>query len=88
MDATWQALGRAAGTKLVGVNRIRVAPGMLPTPPHSHGASEEIYYVLDGSGLVARGTKIRFDICGQRSLTLKVQRLSGSGAFTVDVSKP
>jgi uncharacterized cupin superfamily protein len=51
MDATWQTLGRAAGTKLVGVNRVRVAPGMLPTPPHSHGASEEIYYVLDGSGL-------------------------------------
>ena len=24
---------------------------MLPTPPHSHGASEEIYFVLAGSGL-------------------------------------
>ncbi len=51
MDATWQRLGREAGSKGVGVNRIRVAPGMLPTPPHSHGASEEIYYVLGGSGL-------------------------------------
>ena len=51
MDATWQLLGRAAGTKDVGVNRVRVAPGKLPTPPHSHGASEEIYYVLGGSGL-------------------------------------
>jgi uncharacterized cupin superfamily protein len=51
MDATWQMLGRAAGTVGVGVNRIRVAPGKLPTPPHSHGASEEIYYVLGGSGL-------------------------------------
>ena len=51
MDATWQALGRAAGTKGVGVNRVRVAPGRLPTPPHSHGASEEIYFVLGGSGL-------------------------------------
>ena len=30
---------------------MRVAPGRLPTPPHSHGASEEIYYVLDGAGL-------------------------------------
>jgi uncharacterized cupin superfamily protein len=28
-----------------------VAPGRLPTPPHSHGASEELYYVVDGSGL-------------------------------------
>jgi len=51
MDAEWQFLGRAAGTAGVGVNRVRVAPGRLPTPPHSHGASEEIYYVLGGSGL-------------------------------------
>jgi uncharacterized cupin superfamily protein len=51
MDATMQRLGDAAGSKTVGLNRIRVAPGMLPTPPHSHGASEEIYYMLAGSGL-------------------------------------
>ncbi len=51
MDATWQRLGDAAGTKGVGLNRVRVAPGRLPTPPHSHGASEEVYYVLGGSGL-------------------------------------
>jgi uncharacterized cupin superfamily protein len=51
MDATWQRLGSAAGSVGVGVNRVRVAPGMLPTPPHSHGASEEIYFVLGGSGL-------------------------------------
>jgi uncharacterized cupin superfamily protein len=51
MDATWQILGRAAGTAGVGVNRVRVAPGKLPTPPHSHGASEEVYFVLGGSGL-------------------------------------
>lgn len=51
MDATWQRLGQAAGTNGVGVNRVRVAPGKLPTPPHSHGASEEIFFVLVGSGL-------------------------------------
>lgn len=51
LDATWQRLGDAAGTKGVGLNRVRVAPGKLPTPPHSHGASEEIFYVLGGSGL-------------------------------------
>lgn len=51
MAATWQRLGDAAGTKAVGVNRLRIEPGMLPTPPHSHGASEEIYFVLGGSGL-------------------------------------
>src|SRR5215210_1719512 len=51
MDATWQRLGDAAGTKAVGLNRVHVAPGKLPTPPHSHGASEEVFYVLAGSGL-------------------------------------
>jgi len=51
MDATWQRLGDAAGTRRVGVNRVRVEPGRLPTPPHSHGASEELYFVLAGSGL-------------------------------------
>ncbi len=51
MDATWQRLGEAAGTKGVGVNLVRVAPGKLPTPPHSHTASEEVFFVLSGSGL-------------------------------------
>jgi uncharacterized cupin superfamily protein len=51
MDATWQWLGDAAGTRGVGVSRVRVSPGKLPTPPHSHGASEELYFVLAGSGL-------------------------------------
>jgi uncharacterized cupin superfamily protein len=30
---------------------VRVAPGRLPTPPHSHSASEELFFVLGGSGL-------------------------------------
>jgi uncharacterized cupin superfamily protein len=51
MAATWQRLGDAAGTKTVGLSRIRIDPGRLPTPPHSHGASEEIYFVLEGTGL-------------------------------------
>jgi uncharacterized cupin superfamily protein len=51
MDATWQSLGDAAGTRGGGVNRVRIEPGKLPTPPHSHGASEELYFVLAGSGL-------------------------------------
>jgi uncharacterized cupin superfamily protein len=51
MEADWQPLGGAAGTRAVGANRVRVAPGKLPTPPHSHGASEELYFVLAGSGL-------------------------------------
>jgi uncharacterized cupin superfamily protein len=51
MDAVWQRLGDAAGTQGVGVNRVRVAPGRLPTPPHSHRASEELFFIIDGSGL-------------------------------------
>jgi uncharacterized cupin superfamily protein len=51
MAADWQRLGNAAGTVGVGVNRIRIDPGRLSTPPHSHGASEELVYVLGGSGL-------------------------------------
>ena len=51
MDATWQRLGDGAGARGVGLSRVRVAPGKLPTPPHSHGASEELYFVLAGSGL-------------------------------------
>ena len=51
MAATWQRLGDAAGAKGIGLNRVRVDPGRLSTPPHSHGLSEEIFYVLGGSGL-------------------------------------
>jgi uncharacterized cupin superfamily protein len=50
MAATWQRLGDAAGTVAAGVNRIQIEPGRLSTPPHSHGASEEIFFVLGGSG--------------------------------------
>jgi uncharacterized cupin superfamily protein len=51
MDGTWQRLGDAAGTRGVGVNRVRLEPRALSTPPHSHGASEEAFFVLAGSGL-------------------------------------
>jgi hypothetical protein len=44
--------------------------------------------LYSGSTLIERGATISFEICGQRSLTLKVERLSGRGSFTVDVSKP
>ena len=51
MAATWQRLGDAAGTAGVGISRIRIDPGRLSTPPHSHSASEEIVFVLGGDGL-------------------------------------
>ena len=52
MGASWQRLGDAAGAKGIGVNRVRIEPGRLSTPPHSHGLSEEITFVLGGSGLL------------------------------------
>jgi len=52
MGASWQRLGDAAGAQGIGVNRVRIEPGRLSTPPHSHGRSEEITFVLGGSGLL------------------------------------
>lgn len=51
IDGLWQDLGRAAGSVAVGLSRIRLEPGRRPTPAHDHGAEEEIFYVLAGSGL-------------------------------------
>ena len=69
MDATWQRLGDAAGTKGVGLNRVRVAPGKLPTPPHSHGASEEVYFVLGGSGLAWQDDEVHEVRAGDAVIT-------------------
>jgi hypothetical protein len=44
--------------------------------------------LYNGGTLVQRGATIRYEICGERTLTLKVERISGRGAFTVNVSKP
>jgi uncharacterized cupin superfamily protein len=47
----WADLGRAAGSIEVGVRRISLDPGDIPTPAHVHPVEEEIFYVLSGSGL-------------------------------------
>ncbi|MEO5577301.1 MAG: cupin domain-containing protein [Gaiellaceae bacterium] len=47
----WTDLGSAAGAKTVGVNRIRIDPGMWSTPFHRQTGEEEIFYVLGGSGI-------------------------------------
>ena len=49
--STWTDLGGAAGTVTVGVNRVQVDPGARSTPLHMEGAEEEIFFVLEGSGL-------------------------------------
>jgi uncharacterized cupin superfamily protein len=47
----WFDLGLAAGSVTVGVQRIQVPAGRWSTPAHVELAEEEIFYVLDGSGL-------------------------------------
>lgn len=47
----WTDLGRAAGTKTVGLKRIRIDPGRWSTPFHLQTAEEEIFFVLAGTGL-------------------------------------
>jgi uncharacterized cupin superfamily protein len=51
IDGRWQSLGDAAGAVGVGLQRIRIEPLRWSTPVHVHGASEEIFVVLGGSGL-------------------------------------
>jgi uncharacterized cupin superfamily protein len=47
----WFFLGEAAGSVGVGVNRILLGPNEVSTPAHVHGADEETFFVLNGSGL-------------------------------------
>jgi uncharacterized cupin superfamily protein len=46
-----QRLGAAAGTARAGLSRYRLGPGERAMPVHVHADEEEIFYVLDGSGL-------------------------------------
>jgi uncharacterized cupin superfamily protein len=48
---SWRDLGRAAGSRGVGVKLIDVDPAKWSTPAHVEGAEEEIFFVLAGSGL-------------------------------------
>jgi uncharacterized cupin superfamily protein len=52
INGRWRDLGRATGTRTVGLRRIEVAPGHFSTPAHEHGADEEIFFVLGGEGLL------------------------------------
>jgi hypothetical protein len=45
--------------------------------------------VSDGQTVLARGTSLRVNVCGQRRLTLQVARPSGRGGrFAIDLTKP
>jgi uncharacterized cupin superfamily protein len=51
MHATFRRVGEAAGATVVGVARIDIDPGCRPGPVHQHASEEEIFFVLEGSGL-------------------------------------
>jgi uncharacterized cupin superfamily protein len=51
IGGSWRDLGRAAGSRGVGVKLIDVDPGKWSTPAHVEGAEEEIFFVLAGSGV-------------------------------------
>ena len=55
---SWQYLGEAAGSVLVGCNRVRLEPGAWSTPAHVDLLNEEIFYVLAGSGLSWQNGKV------------------------------
>jgi uncharacterized cupin superfamily protein len=63
LDATWTALGEAAGSVGVGVRRIVVEPGAWATPVHEHGSEEELFYVLAGRGISYHGERA-YEIAG------------------------
>jgi uncharacterized cupin superfamily protein len=48
----WRDLGREVGTRTIGMRRIEVAPGHFSTPAHEHGGDEEVFFVLDGDGVL------------------------------------
>ena len=55
LSATWTNLGKAGGSVQTGLQRIQIRPGCRSTPVHVHDAEEEIFYVLEGSGLLWQG---------------------------------
>ena len=48
--AEWQSL-TGERSRWVGLQRIRIDPGMWSTPLHLEASEEEIFYVLDGTGI-------------------------------------
>jgi uncharacterized cupin superfamily protein len=48
-------LASAAGSRLSGLQHVTVPPGRLNCPPHCHSAEEELFVILDGSGVLLLG---------------------------------
>jgi uncharacterized cupin superfamily protein len=54
VDSTWRYPGAIDGT-ISGMSHIEVAPNACSAPFHCHGAEEELFVVLDGSGTLRLG---------------------------------
>ncbi len=79
----WTMLGEAAGCENVGVRRIQIESGGWSTPAHEHGRSEEIFYVLAGTGVSwqrGRTTAIRAGDC--------IVYLARRGEHTIRADEP
>jgi hypothetical protein len=73
-------------TRTIGV--ATALDGDFAATLHSPTKASMKLQLFSGTHLVASGKAVRFAVCGQRALTLKVVRVKGAGAFTVDISKP
>ncbi len=67
-------LGAAAGAARLGLSRYDLGPGERPMPVHVHGDEEELFFVLEGSGVsferdaafpIAAGDAIRYPPSGR-----------------------
>jgi hypothetical protein len=62
--------------------------GSLSLVLHAPTRSRLRLELSSGPKTLGRGTRLALQVCGQRTFTLRVERLSGSGSFTVSLSKP
>jgi hypothetical protein len=62
--------------------------GSLSLVLHAPAGARLRLLLTSGAKTVGRGTRLAFQVCGQRELTLRVERVSGRGSFTVSLSKP
>ena len=53
--AQTRRLGQAAGAVKAGLNHVRLQPGAGGAPLHCHALEEELFYVLDGAGVLRLG---------------------------------
>ncbi len=51
-EVEWRNLGKAVGSERSGLKWVRVQAGNRHCPPHVHSAEEEIFVVLEGSGVL------------------------------------